>query len=114
MSVLLLMLGEALVRPWMAEMTLMAGVRTPSPMIMDVASSTTASSSPRAALLPLSTAPTCATCSPHCKRLNKRMMSIKIQLAAIPSAAGLQRLAVPQYPAHLGVPLFTFNLQMTT
>ena len=56
---LLLMLEEALVRPWMALMTLMAGVRTPSPMIMDVASSTTVSNRPRATLLCLSNAPAC-------------------------------------------------------
>ncbi len=61
---LLLMLEEALVRPWMALMTLMAGVRTPSPMIMDVASSTTVSSRPRATLLCLRSAPTCGEVGP--------------------------------------------------
>ena len=55
----MLMLEEALLRPWMALMTLMAGVRTPSPMIMDVASSTTASNRAREALLCLRSAPTC-------------------------------------------------------
>ena len=58
-GILLLMFGEALVRPWMALMTEMAGVRTPSPMIMDVASSTTVSSRTLENLLPCSTAPTC-------------------------------------------------------
>lgn len=50
----------------MALMTLMAGVRTPSPMIMDVASRTTASSSARAPLLVLRIALTCMcqSCQP--------------------------------------------------
>ena len=43
-----------------AEMTEMAGVSTPSPMIMEVARSTTARSSPRAPLEVRRNAPTCA------------------------------------------------------